>query len=312
MTSPSLWAPDWGRDVAVTQLPAQTPPPPEPELPGEAASQSWREKLNSIGSGRLRGGAGEGGSLVSNGYPVINLVSPAIIEAQEARRLRRRFMWAGLAVIVVVVAGWLLINQMNSGASSDAQLASAQLTAKSHELGQLRAITGINDVLDKNQKDISTQLQTEAYSSRVISQFLHDIPAGVQLNNYTMQMLTLSDIKAQPGAGSVDARNPCGSAANPFADQRMIGCIRFQGQAITYDLALRLNKYINGTYLAQAYVGDVTATAQGWTFNGSVAVTPEALSGRYVDGEKLKQGLIDGTIPGAPAATNSANPAPTP
>jgi hypothetical protein len=196
---------------------------------------------------------------------------------------------------------------MNSGAASDVNAASSTLNAKSHELGKLKSITGIGATVTSNQNDIANQLQTEAYTSRVVRQFLQSIPAGARLDSYTMQMLTLTDLTAQPGSGSVDPNNPCGSAPNPFENHRMIGCIRFQGTAASYDLALRLNNYIKGTYLAQTYIGDVTAAEAGWTFTGSVAIQPSALSGRYNDGEKLKKGLLDGTIP---APVQSATPTP--
>jgi len=296
----------------VTQLPAQTPPPAEPELPGKESGQSWREKLNSIGtSSKLRGG-GEGGTLVTEGYPSINLVSPAIIEQQEARRLVRRFVYIGLVMLLLVAGGWFLINQLNSGASADLANASSQLTTKSHTLGKLKSITGINAVLSQNESDISKQLQTEAYTSRVMKQFLDSFPKGTSVSNYSLQMLSLADLKAPAGAGTVNANDPCGSDPNPFQEKRMIGCIRFQGNSISYDLALRLNSLIKGQYLAQVYVGGITRDPQTgtWQFNGSTAITPDALSARYNDGDTLKKGLLDGTIPGqAPDASASPTPA---
>lgn len=294
----------------MTMTQTQTPPVPEPQpdLPGKEASPSLRERLNSIGSGGFRSKAADNGSLVDAGYPNINLVSPSIIEAQGARRLRRKFVYGLLLLFVLIAAGWFIANQMNSGRASDLTAASSTLNAKSHELGKLKSITSIGTTVNSNQKDIAKQLQTEAYTSRVIYQFLHTIPKGVSLDSYTMQMLTLTDLTAQPGAGSVNPNNPCSSAPNPFESHRMIGCIRFQGTAATYDLALRLNNYIKGTYLAQTYIGDVTAAQGGWTFTGSTAIRPDALSGRYNDGEALKQGLINGTIP-APATSASPTPA---
>jgi hypothetical protein len=293
----------------MTMTQTQTPPVPEPqpELPGKEASPSLRERLNSIGSGGFRSKAADNGSLVDEGYPNINLVSPSIIEAQGARRLRRKFVYALLLLFVVIAGGWFVANQMNSGRASDLTAASSTLNAKSHELGKLKSITSIGATVTSNQKDIANQLQTEAYTSRVVYQFLHTIPSGASIDSYTMQMLTLTDLTAQPGAGGVNANNPCSSAPNPFESHRMIGCIRFQGTAKSYDQALRMNNYIEGTYLAQTYIGDITAAQTGWTFTGSVAIRPHALSGRYDQGQELKKGLIDGTIPAPPP---SASPTP--
>jgi hypothetical protein len=292
----------------MTQTTTPAVPEPQPDLPGKESTPSLRERLNGIGSGGFRSKTTEGGSLVDQTYPNINLVSPAIIEAQEARRLRRKFGYGLLLVLLLVGGGWFFAHDLNSGAADQVNQAGQKLLLKSHELGKLKSITGIGTTVTSNQKDIANQLQTEAYTSRVITQFLGTIPVGVQLGSYSMQMLNLTDLTAQPGAGTVDPANPCGSAPNPFESHRMIGCIRFQGTAVSYDLALRLNNFIKGSYLAQAYVGGVVASPTGWTFSGTVAIQPTALSGRYTDGEKLKQGLIDGSIP---APTPSASPSPT-
>jgi len=293
--------------MVTTQTPPAATPEPAPALPGEASSSSLRGRLNDVAAGRWRGSSQEGGSLVDQGYPTINLVSPHIIEAQAARKIMRRFGLALLVVLVIVAFGWWMARAQLSGAESDQTAAQAQFAQTQHALGGLTSITAIGANVDSNQQQIANQLQTEAYTSRVVKQFLGSIPHGVVINNYSLQMLALADLTAPVGGSQVNPANPCGSAPNPFEQSRKIGCIHFQGQALTYDQATHLVNYLTGTYLSQAYVGGVQHAQGGWTFSGSVAILPAALSGRYNQGAELRKSLINGTPPVQPSAAPSAS-----
>ncbi len=291
--------------MATTQTPTPTPPEPEAVLPGEQTSSSWRSKLNDLGSGRLRNSAKEGGSLVDEGYPTINLVSPKLVEEQAARRLTRRFGFGLILIVVLIAFGWWIATLQISGLNATQTEAQKNLQQATVALGGLKSVTDIGANVTANQSQISKQLQSEALTSKVVRQFLASIPRGVSIDGYSMQMLSLQDIMSKPGTGGVDPTNPCASAPDPFNKQLMIGCLHFSGSAATYDLASRLVNYIHGSYLTDAYVGGISGGKTGWSFSGTVGVLPAALSGRYQDGAALRNALMKGVLP-TPAPQPSA------
>ena len=294
--------------MAVMTSPTPNPPTPEAPLPGKESGAGLRGRLNDLSSGAWRTKAQDGGSLVALDYPNINLVSPRILDELAARQLVRKFALALVGVLVLLAAAWGWGYLQTAGTQSELSAVQAQVANTQSSIGHMAPVNKLGKDVTTDQNAIGKQLQAEAYTSRVIKQFLSTIPRGVTISTYSLSMLSVTDLMAPAGTGTVNASDPCGSSPNPFQTSAKIGCIRFQGSAATYDLASHLVNHIAGTYLSEAYVGGVQGTTTGWTFSGSVAIEPTALSARYKDGTTLKQGLINGTIP-APTATAAPTPA---
>jgi hypothetical protein len=245
------------------------------------------------------------------GLPAVNFLSPSVFEAMATRSLRRRFVTAGFALSLSLGAGWAMqlmrVNQAEQ-VLTIAQVEGARLTSQVHVLAPVRAYVA---AVAKRKHTVQTTMANEVYVSRVLDGLRAEAPGGVKIETATV-IVGSSDIAggvrgAPPKAAIAGGANAC-PGPDPFRTRPAAGCINLTGTADNRGAAgdfvislaassLFVEPFISTTTTAApttttttttTAAGPTTATSRdSVTFTGSVSISPDALSRRYVDLDRL-------------------------
>lgn len=235
---------------------------------------------------------------VDNRPPSVNLLSPWALDDLAARRLRRRFAAAALALVLLVLAVWgaqhIRVAQAQQVLAVE-QAETARLTRDTAALAPVR--TFITSVEQRKQLVADTMAE-EIYFSRVLDALAAATPAGADVDSVT---ITLAPAQAAPdapapaedgstaGDGAEGAppaapavESPC-PGPDPFNTRRVVGCIQLTGTADSrasvgsFVIALGADDQFVEPFISTT----TTADGQAVTFTGSVGLSEEVYSGRY-------------------------------
>jgi hypothetical protein len=218
------------------------------------------------------------------GLPVVNLLSPSVFEAMAVRTLRRRFVAAGIGLVLLVGGGWGV--QHLRSVQADKLLTvehgeTSRLTARTQEL------TGVSTYIAAvaNQKVVVKKtMATEALLSEVLDDLQLATPSGVRIE--TLSATVDGAQQAQPK--QTDTATTC-PAPDPFVRSTSVGCVTLTGTATDRAaiglLVTRLST--SGVFVAPYVTTTSTADGAELTFTGSVAVTARVFSNRYADIDAL-------------------------
>ena len=213
----------------------------------------------------------------------VNLLSPASFDRIAARRLRRRFVAAGLVLAIAVGAGWMVQHSRVSATERDvatAQAETSRLTNETHALAPVRVFV---DGVAAQQRVAHTAMSGEVYLSRVLDGLRAALPAAARFDT-----LGVTVVPVDP-TGATDATTggavPVCPGPDPFNTRETIGCVTLAGAAPTRaavgDLVIALGR---SPLFVEPFIS-TTTTADGSTvsFSGSVGLSDEVRSNRYVD-----------------------------
>jgi Tfp pilus assembly protein PilN len=243
--------------------------------------------------------------------PTVNFLSPWVFEAIATRRLRRQFVAAGCALILIIGAGWamqaLRVNQAEQ-VLTVAQAEGAGLGSQTRALAPVRAYVA---AVENQKRTVQTAMANEVYVSRILEGLRATAPAGVTVQTAAVIVAapaTVAGASAQTGTAVTAAASDC-PGPDPFATRMASGCITLSGsadsRAAVGDFVIRLGRsalfvepFIStttatttaaaaGTSEANAAIETVTKTAASVAFTGSVRISPLVLSRRYADLDRL-------------------------
>lgn len=239
-------------------------------------------------SRRGRARAAEGASPTGSGS-MVNLLSPWVVEENRVHQLRKRFVVAAIAVVVVMPLVWvglhLEIIRSQEELRGDQAVADG-LQAQIAELGPVRsysASVGVRGAL------IGTTMASEVAFSRALTSLNSLLPDGVVLDSTTAATVPLDEVPTLETAAACPG-------PDPFGAKTMAGCVTLSGTAPTREAVSKLVMALGRSSLfVEPFVETTTTDDEDQvTFSGSVGLDPLLLSGRYA-------GLVPESA--APAAT---------
>jgi type IV pilus assembly protein PilM len=219
------------------------------------------------------------------GLPVVNLLSPRVFEAIAARRLRRRFIAAGVGLVLLTGGGWGVQHLRSVQAEKLLTVERAEtsrLTAQTQELAPVSVFVA---EVAKQKTVVKKTMATEALLSRMLDDLRLATPTGVRIETIGVT------IDAPRPGGQLATAGPgdlC-PAPNPFVQKVSVGCVTLTGTATSREAVGRLVTRLGaGDVFVAPYV-TTTSTADGArvTFSGSVALSKRIHSNRYADLEAL-------------------------
>lgn len=260
--------------------------PSPPEVPSQNGGGRRGRKADAKAARSSKGGRSNSKSEPVR-LPSVNLLSPWVFEAIALRRLRRRFLIAGVALLLLVAGAWtgqhLRVLQAEKALEVE-QAETARLTAETEELGPVRNfVSGV----ERQVLTVKQTMATEIYFSRVFQGLQRDTPAGAQINSL---QVTLAPPPAPVAEGQ--APIPVVSACpgpDPFNTLVVVGCITISGSADSRkdvgDLVIALGA--DDLFVEPFISTTTTADDSEVTFSGSVGLSEKVFSGRYADLEAL-------------------------
>lgn len=282
------------------------PKPPKAPKPAKGKGRKNNDKKAKKDKGAGRGKAAKGHH-PRPALPSVNLLSPSAFERMATRRLRLRFIAAGAALVVLVVAAWavqhLRVNEAEQLLTVE-QAETARLTEETQVLLPVRAyVTGV----EQQKTLVSETMATEIYFSTVLEGLQDDAPSGVRLESVAVTLApppaapvpapttegtegaeTTEGEAAAPAPAPLPTVSPC-PGPDPFNTRVVVGCITVSGTADSRaevgDFVIRLG---DDKLFVEPFISTTTtADAARVQFSGSVGLSEKVFSKRYADLDAL-------------------------
>jgi hypothetical protein len=193
--------------------------------------------------------------------PLVNLLSASEFERMAARRLRRRFVVGGIALIVLVGGAWTY---------QHVRVAEAQ---KLVAVAPVR--TFVNGVAVQ-ENTVQSAMVGEIYFSDVLDGIRDATPPGAQLATVAVILAAPTD----PAAGVTVSACP---GPDPFNTRPVVGCVTLSGTAATRaevgDMVVQLGH--SSLFVEPFIATTTTGETDEVTFSGSVGLSDKVFSKRY-------------------------------
>lgn len=226
------------------------------------------------------------------GLPSVNLLSPSAFERMATRRLRQRFVAAGVVLVLVVVGAWAVQHLRVDEAEQMLAVEKAEtgrLTAETQALAPVRAyVTGVA----AQKVTVQEAMAREIYFSEVLEGLEDSTPSGASLLSLG---ITLALDSAVPGAepSTAPAVSPC-PGPDPFNTRTVVGCVTLSGTAASRaevgELVISLGK--DKLFVEPFISTTTTADAAEVSFSGSVGLSEKVFSRRYENLDTLLAGEV--------------------
>lgn len=237
------------------------------------------------------------------GLPTVNLLSPSAFERMATRRLRRRFVAAGLALVVLVAGVWaaqhLRVGQAEQMLAVE-KAETARLTEETQALAPVRAfVTGV----EAQKTTVQEAMAREIYFSLVLDGLEGATPSGARLESLA---ITLAPAPVAPPAPAPPAEGEEGTAEpapevpaapvvspcpgpDPFNTRVVVGCVTLSGTASSRaEVGALVVNLGNDKLFVEPFISTTTtADASDVSFSGSVGLSERVFSKRYADLDKL-------------------------
>lgn len=242
-----------------------------------------------------------GGTHPRPGLPTVNLLSQSEFDRMAVRRLRQRFVAGGVALLLLVGAGWFLQHQRVSDAEKLVAVEQAEtnrLTAQTQTLVTIKTyVTGVA----AQEATVETTMAREIFFSKVLEGIRTASPTGTSLQSIAVTLApdAVASASIAPGTPAASAASAVCPGPDPFKTQTIIGCVTLSGTAASRAEVGELVTNLGSMGLfVEPFISTTTAgDAAPVSFSGSVGLSEKVYSHRYA--------------PATPAADPAADPATT-
>lgn len=242
--------------------------------------------------------------------PIVSLLSPKIEAQAQIRRMRRNLALTAVGVVGAIAALW--VGQAAQIAAAENRL--ADVTEQGQQIqarvNALQPIKAFYTAVQQQANTVSTLLSAEVLTSQVMTA-VDKTRANVAINSESISYTAPYNEDGTTGGGCPNA--------DPFNPTVNVGCVTFQGAARSRaDISLMLQALAKDPVFVSPYVSSTAVEATGEnganlpvTFQATVGLTAEALSGRYgLPAPPEPDPATAQTTPGAdPAADPAGDPA---
>lgn len=263
----ALPAPAASTATAVMEPPA---PPEAPEPSGRKGAKGAKAaKAAKAPKGAARRGA------EASGPAAVNLLSPWVLEELHVLGLRKRFLAAGVVLLLVIGLAWtaltLRLHQSEDEVDSEEAVADA-LALQIKDLGDVR--TFISTVKNR-QVTAAAMAAAQAQMSSAMETLAGALPRGAEFESVT---LVITGEEADEAESDPESACP---APDPFGANTTIGCVQLSGTADNRaDVSRFVQQLAASELFIEPFVDTTTkGTERGVSFTGSVGLTPEARHG---------------------------------
>jgi Tfp pilus assembly protein PilN len=211
----------------------------------------------------------------------VNLLSPWVLEELRVRRLRRRFVVAGVALLLVVAAAWSVLRLDLARAEEDLQAdesVGGSLAAQIDTLGEVKLYVG--NVLVRS-VTVERIMERQIGYAAVLGGLDRALPPGATLTAVSVA-LPPNPETLPPGSPAAPAPALC-PGPDPFGSVEVVGCVTISGSAASRADVSELVTSLGGSDLfIEPFITATTATTprtEGSTEGGTTTVQFEGTLG---------------------------------
>jgi Tfp pilus assembly protein PilN len=208
--------------------------------------------------------------------PLVDLLSPSVHERTAVKAIRKKMAVVGGVVLVALAGVWGLQSANIASAQNGLDEATAQQVALTQKITALAPVKSFYQEISRQEETVNSTLASEILTSRVLTE-LSRVSGGVTFDSIA---ISYSGTPTEEGAASTGG---CPNT-DPFSSVVSVGCITLtgttQGRA---GISTFLTAAAGSAFFVNPYVTSTTVDESGLTsFSGTLGLSQEALSGRYV------------------------------
>ena len=231
-----------------------------------------------------------GGNHPRPGLPTVNLLSQSEFDRMAVRRLRQRFVAGGVALLLLVGAGWFLQHQRVSDAEKLVAVEQAETNRLSAQTQTLVTIKTYVTGVAAQEQTVQTTMAREIYFSKVLEGIRTASPTGTSLQSIAVTLAP--DAAAGAAAPATTAGASICPGPDPFKTQTIIGCVTLSGTAASRAEVGELVTNLGSMGLfVEPFISTTTAgDAAPVSFSGSVGLSEKVFSNRYAPAAPAAEG----------------------
>ncbi len=210
------------------------------------------------------------------GVATVNLLSQSHLDRLAVRRLRQRFVAAGVVLVLLAGAGWFVQHARVADQEKLIAIEQSQTGRLSAETRTLTSIRTFVTGVAAQKQTVADTMAHEIYFSKVLEGIRQASPSGTSLSSISVTLAT--DAAASGGAGASVCPGP-----DPFNTETMVGCVQLSGTAVSRTEVGDLVTTLGGMDLFVEPFISTTSTSDASTvaFSGSVGLSEKVYSNRY-------------------------------
>lgn len=233
-----------------------------------------------------------GGSHPRPGLPTVNLLSQSEFDRMAVRRLRKRFVAGGVALLILVGAGWFLQHQRVSDAEKLVAVEQAETNRLSAQTQTLVTIKTYVTGVAAQEQTVQTTMAREIYFSKVLEGIRTASPSGTSLQSIAVTLAPDAGAAAPAAGAPAAAGASICPGPDPFKTQTIIGCVTLSGTAASRAEVGELVTNLGSMGLfVEPFISTTTAgDAAPVSFSGSVGLSEKVFSNRYAPAAPAAEG----------------------
>lgn len=222
------------------------------------------------------------------GLPAVNLLSDAAFERLTTRRLRIRYLLAGVALVALLAATWAVQHARVAEARGLVAVVRGETTRLEAETQTLAPVRAFVAGVDLQAQTVETNMEAEIYFSEVLDGLRRASPPSVRLASVAVTTATAAEPPVAGAAEAVPVLSAC-PGPDPFNTREVVGCITLSGTASSrFEVGELVVNLGDDPLFVEPFVSITTSgDTAGVEFSGSVGLAREAYSKRYGQPAKI-------------------------
>jgi len=245
----------------------------------------------------------------------VNLLSPWVFEDLRVHRLRRRFVYGAIALVVAIGLFWTDQRLSLHQAEQELRGEEAVTTGLSEQIDGLTPVRTYVEGVQHRAQTVHDATYADVAFSQVMEALRSATPNGAEITTISVDLAggagatgtttttppaTTTDPNADPNAaGGAEVEKDPGRGLSgatcpgpdPFGTRVVVGCVTLEGTAADRETVGKLVIALGDSDLfVEPFVSTTTTSdSANVTFSGSVGLSPKVFSGRY---DSLGQDLM--------------------
>lgn len=244
----------------------------------------------------------------------VNLLSPWVLESLQVRRLRRRFAYAALALVVAAGLSTAFLRLELHQHRQELRGEESVARALSQQIAALAPVQTYLAEVGSQALAIQETMQGEVAFSRVLAGLERATPQGATITSISTELPVVDPLATAPAEAQTDAASEAapepfegdpdaedGGAAllaavgtpsstcpgpDPFGTRLIAGCVTLTGTAESRQaVSVLVTRLAASDLFVEPFVSTTTSSAEGGgeqvDFSGTVGLDATVFSGRY-------------------------------
>jgi type IV pilus assembly protein PilN len=210
-------------------------------------------------------------------FPVPDLIPPAILVRRAVRKAKRMVAIAMIGVLALLALLFVVGRVQLASANAELSAAQQRLRNAEAEKAKYSEVPAVYAAVDAARAELAQAMGNEVQVARLVSQLAAILPPDVALTELSMTI------------GESDSTGSGTAAKSAQTTEPLVGTVTFSGEARSFnDVSAWIDTLRNDPDYENVILTDVSrdTTAGVYIFTNTAELTDQALSGRFVEGDR--------------------------